>query len=45
MTAKDITDEDRSLFNGAVEMVFSKSDFHRNKLEHLITDLVNQSLT
>lgn len=44
VTAKDITDEDRSVLNGAVEMVVSKSDFDRKKLEYLITDLVNQSL-
>lgn len=44
VTAKDITDEDRLLLNGAVEMVVSKSDFDRKKLEHLITQLVDQSL-
>ncbi len=44
VTAKDITDEDRSLLNGAVEQVVSKSEFDRKKLEQLITELANQTL-
>ena len=37
-------DRDRAFDSGVGEIVVSKSDFDRNKLKDLITDLVNQSL-